>query len=117
MTELLKKAKAAKAAVSLLTTARKNVALEAMADASYDLTDTYINACLSGKYTRDQESFEMIELTMENIVLDMTFIFDFGQLGSTLTKAINNHTPFISTFESLKPVVVSEIDKFVNGGY
>ncbi len=93
------------------------VILEAMADASYDLTDTYINACLSGKYTRDQESFEMIELTMENIVLDMTFIFDFGQLGSTLTKAINNHTPFISTFESLKPVVVSEIDKFVNGGY
>ena len=33
MTELLKKAKAAKAAVSLLTTARKNAALEAMADA------------------------------------------------------------------------------------
>ena len=44
MLELLQKAKAAKAAVSLLTTEQKNAALEAMAQALLDREDAILAA-------------------------------------------------------------------------
>ena len=90
--------------------------LEAMADASYDITDTYFNVCLNSKFTRDPESFEMIKLAMEKIVLDVAFIYDFGGMGSTLNSSVAKDVPFASTYKSLEKVAKRTIERFGSGG-
>ena len=91
------------------------IILEAMCDASYALTDTYYNVCLNSKFTRDQESFEMIKLATENIVLDSAFIYDFGNIGSTLNTSLLNGEPFASTYKSVEKAAGIKIKKFANG--
>lgn len=91
------------------------IILEAMCDASYALTDTYYNVCLNSKFTRDQESFEMIKLATENIVLDSAFIYDFGNIGSTLNTSLLNGEPFASTYKSVEKAAGITIKKFANG--
>lgn len=63
-------------------------ALEALAEASGNITDTYYSVCMESKYTRDAESYEMIELACENIVYDPGFVYNWGRLGSTIKTAI-----------------------------
>ena len=65
-------------------------ALEALAAASDDITDSYYSVCMESKYTRDAESFEMIKLASENITYDPGFIYDWGGLGTTIRASIMN---------------------------
>lgn len=92
------------------------IILEAMCDASSALTDTYFNVCLNSKFTRDQESFEMIKLAMENIVLDTAFIYNFGNIGTTLNNSVLQGAPFASSYKTVEKVAGRTIEKFVNGG-
>ena len=97
--------------VSVVDTEKVGFILEAMASASENLSQIYFDVCLSGKYTRDQESYEMIRLAEENIVMDMTFMYDFGTLGTLLTNSIKS-APFVSTFESKKEAAATAISEF-----
>lgn len=63
-------------------------ALEALAEASTDITSIYYSVCMESKYTRDEESYEMIELACKNIVYDSGFIYNWGGLGTTIRAAI-----------------------------
>jgi len=96
---------------SVVDTEKVGFILEAMADASENLSKIYFDVCLSGKYTRDPESYEMIRLAEDNIVMDMTFMFDFGTLGTLLTDSIKAK-PFVSTFESKKAAAEQAIAEF-----
>jgi len=87
--------------------------LEAMADASGELTDAYNEVCLSSKYTRDKESYEMIKLAKENIVLDLAFIYDFGGMGMRLSGAIRKGMPFVSTHATGSKAAETAIEKFL----
>ena len=87
--------------------------LEAMASASYELTDTYLNVCLESKYTRDIESYEMVKLARENVVIDMSFLYNWGNLGTTLTNAVPSGDSFASKIASLSKVATKTIEKFV----
>ena len=97
--------------ISVVDTEKVGFILEAMAGASENLSQIYFDVCLSGNYTRDQESYEMIRLAEENIVMDMTFMYDFGTLGSLLTYSVKSK-PFVSTFESKKEAAATAISEF-----
>ena len=62
--------------------------LEALSAASAEITDTYYTVCMQSKYTRDKESYEMIDLAKRNLVYDPGFIFNWGSLGSSIRSAI-----------------------------
>ena len=62
--------------------------LEALAAASTELSDVYYNVCMASKYTRDAESYDMVRLCLDNIVIDPGFVFDWGGLGSAVTLGI-----------------------------
>lgn len=61
--------------------------LEALVAASADINNAYYNICLESKYTRDPESFEMIELARENVIYDIGFIYDWGGMYTAITNA------------------------------
>jgi len=65
-------------------------ALEAIAAASDTLTNAYYDICLNAKYTRDEESFEMINIARENLVFDVIYICDFGGLKDALDNAASS---------------------------
>ncbi len=67
--------------------AKTGFVLEALAAASDKVSHAYYNICLESKYTRDAESFEMIELARQNVVYDIGFIYDWGKLYSSITNA------------------------------
>ena len=86
--------------------------IEALSSNSKELTSGYYKTCLEAKYTRDKESYDMIELAKENIVIDMAYLYGFGDLTSTLNKGIRDGVGFQSTFASLKDVVEAEIAQY-----
>jgi len=86
--------------------------LEAMADASGNITDTYNEVCLSSKFTRDEESYEMLKLAKENIVLDMAFYYGFGDIGNLLNTTVTMGREFMSTFVSQQEATATAAEKF-----
>lgn len=69
-------------------TAETGFILEALAAASYDISNAYYDICLESKYTRDAESFDMIELAREHVIYDIGFIYDFGKMYSSITSSV-----------------------------
>lgn len=74
--------------------------LEALAYESKNITETYYTVAMQSKYTRDPESYEMIELAQKNIVFDLGFIFDFGGLTTKIKKGLMDGTPYASLIDS-----------------
>lgn len=93
-------------------TEKTGFALEALCAGSSDITDAYINTCLASKYTRDTESFEMIKLTMENICIDLAYVYNWGGFSNQLTKSIMDPSAeFTSLVASYETKVAEEIAK------
>ncbi len=70
--------------------AKTGFVVEALAEASDKVSYAYYDICLQSKYTRDAESFDMIELARKNVVYDIGFIYDWGKLYSSITNAAAN---------------------------
>ena len=68
-------------------TAETGFILEALAAASGDISQAYYDICLESKYTRDAESFDMIELSRENVIYDIGFIYDWSGIYTAITNA------------------------------
>lgn len=86
---------------------------EAMAAASYELTDVYYHTALESKYTRDAESYEMIELGTEKIIYDMAAVYGWGSLYSTLNSALHSGVAFTSIFTSGRTATAKLIEVFL----
>ena len=68
-------------------TAETGFILEALAAASGEISQAYYDICLESKYTRDAESFDMIELSRENVIYDIGFIYDWSGIYTEITSA------------------------------
>ena len=91
-------------------------ALEALAEASGEITDTYYSVCMESKYTRDAESYEMIKLACENIVYDPGFIYDWGGLGSKVKSAImTGNSNYASLLAQNAPASTAAMEEFMKG--
>lgn len=95
------------------------VLLEAMAAQSYKtLRPTYYDSVLKGKYTRDEETRQIVDMVMSNVKLDASFIY--GSVSFNMGKKVfselfgeknkNFETKF-STYERLIPIVLGDFKK------
>lgn len=67
---------------------------------------------MQSKYTRDAESYEMIELAMKNIVFDTGFVFDFGGLMTSIRRGIMSDTPYASMIASGESAAKKAVEDF-----
>lgn len=78
--------------------------LEALCYVSQDtLTPAFYDTTLKGKYFRDEESGEMLDIIFANRVYDIGYFNDWGGIGSKLIQlSTKNKNTFASTFASSK---------------
>ena len=98
--------------ISLTDTDNAGFVIEALSSNSKELTSGYYKICLEAKYTRDKESYDMIGLAKENIIIDMAYLYGFGGLSNALNTGIRDGVGFQSTFASLKDKAESEIASY-----
>ena len=95
---------------------RCGVVLEAMASESYrHLTPAYYNTALQQKYTRDNESAEMLDLLLQNRVYDLAMVYSWGSInGAYRDLADKNKTDLSSMVAKYENKVVTGIEKFLS---
>ena len=88
--------------------------LEAMsAESKNNLTPAYFEVCLTDKYVRDADSAEMLSLVMESAVLDLGEVFQWNNITSTVSEAINKGSSIASTITSNETIVNKYIEKAI----
>ena len=97
--------------VTKADTANTGYVLEALASESYDLTQVFYETCFQSKYTRDKESYEMLNIAREHIFYDMAYYFDFAKIVTGMRKASMADQPIASLWESYKSEMTAEIAK------
>ena len=101
--------------VTTKNTDKIGFAVEALAAASDTLTEAYYDICLNSKYTRDEESFDMINLTRENVIYDVGAFYDWGKMYSSITQAAaNTDGALASLIDSYKSAAEAEVKDYVD---
>ncbi len=93
------------------------LALQLLCQNSSEITSAYYDICLQSKYTRDEESWEMLAISIENIVYDVGYIFNtqFSGLHTKLLSALTEGGDTLaSTVASLRDAAEAGIEKFYN---
>lgn len=83
-------------------TERTGVILEALAYESIHIKNAYYNVTLTGKYTRDEESLDMLKIIFDSRMYDIGIVFGWGNLISVIDNTIKNGEGFISLYEKLQ---------------
>lgn len=78
---------------------RTGVILEALAYESINIKDAYYNVTLTGKYTRDEESLDMLKIIFDSRMYDTGIVFGWGNLTSVIDNTIKNGEGFVSLYE------------------
>ncbi|MCL1795135.1 MAG: hypothetical protein FWG34_14870 [Oscillospiraceae bacterium] len=74
----------------------------------------YYDMCLTRKYTRDEESNEMLDIIFKSTVYDLGLYADFGNISGTVQNLIlKGENTYSSSYEKIEPKVISAIEKFV----
>jgi len=90
-------------------------ALEALAAESEEISSTFYKVCMESKYTRDAESYEMIELAAQNIVFDMGFVFNWGGLSDNIRQKIMvADSNYATLLASLQTAADTAMKKFID---
>ncbi len=93
---------------------RTGTVMEAMAEISkYTLTPAYYDVALKGKYIRDEESAEMLDIILAQRAYDLGMIFNWGSMFSTITGMTTSKSDFASTFTKREKPTEKAIEKFV----
>lgn len=87
--------------------------LEALASNSGDITETYYKSCIESKYARDIESIEMLDIASENIVFDLGFIYNWGNLALDIRTEIVKGSPYASLIAKHKNAAIEEADEYI----
>lgn len=88
--------------------------LEAMSSESGELVDTYFTRCLEGKYSRDENAYEMMRIATDNVIYDMGFMYNFGSFGTAIKNGLmNSATGYSSMVAEYKTAAVSAMEKAV----
>jgi hypothetical protein len=95
---------------------RTGVIIDALARKGMEhITPAYYDVSLKGKFSRDDESSEMLDLVFSTLVYDISFYYDFGGIGKILDNMVSSkNTDFVSSYEKIEEKVKIEIDKYVN---
>jgi len=90
--------------------------VEAMsAEAMNIITPAYYDKALTGKYMRDDESAEMLDLIIGSAVYDLGHIYGWGGLSSSFTSLVQNKsTNFASMYDGSSKSAQTQIDKFIS---
>ena len=59
-------------------------------DSGESVLSDYYDTCFSAKYTRDAESYEMLQIAVKNHIYDIGAVFDWGKLSSGITTLIES---------------------------
>ncbi len=90
--------------------------LEAMSSESGELVETYFTRCLEGKFSRDENAYEMMRIATDNVIYDMGFLYNFGGIGTAIKDGLmNSSTGYASLVAGLKTAAVSAMEKAVEG--
>jgi len=87
--------------------------LEALCAASGKITDTYYRTCIEGKYVRDAESIDMMNIAAANIVYDMGFLYNWGSLGNSIQNAMMNGGGYASLIASGKEAAIAAMEDYL----
>ena len=78
------------------------------------LKPAYYDVALKGKFMRDDESSEMLDLIMRQRVFDLGYIFDWGTLGSAYDAAVlKGNSDFTSLYDKYESKAQDAIAKLV----
>ncbi|MBE6611630.1 MAG: hypothetical protein E7632_03965 [Ruminococcaceae bacterium] len=86
--------------------------LEALASESKPITETYYKVAMQSKYTRDEESYEMIELMMQNIIFDTGFVMDFGGITNEIRKGVMGDNGYASLLGAGESAAIAALEEF-----
>jgi len=94
---------------------RTGIIIDALARKGMEhITPAYYDVSLLGKFTRDEESREMMDIIFSTLVYDISFYYDFGGIGKILDTMVNaKKTDFVSAYEKIENKVKLAIDKYV----
>jgi len=92
---------------------RTAVILESMAAESlYTLQPAYYDMNLYGKFTRDEESRDMLDIIFSATMYDIGEVFNFGNFAETIIHyPSNKNYTYASTYEKLEVKIYKDIDK------
>ena len=99
---------------------RTGIILEALAAESYyTLRPAYYEISINGKFLRDEESIEMLDIILESRVYELAMAFGWGGLGNILEDMYRpKKRDFVSTYEkkfnSYEKAIQKTIDSFEN---
>lgn len=90
-------------------------ALEALAAESYKLvTPAYYEQTLKGKYQRDADSFEMMDIAFRNRVWDLGYFGRFGAIDASLPDQIKlGASTFTSYYDKIQKATNKAIDDYI----
>ena len=85
------------------------------AESRYTLRPAYYEINLNGKYARDDESQEMIDIILSNTAHDIGYVYDFGGFATTtmLRHGQNKKSDYASAFEKVEGKMETAIEKVV----
>lgn len=86
--------------------------LQAMAEANVkEVIPAYYDICLTGKYIRDDESAEMLDIIFNNCVLDNSDIFQWAGLDGAFKTAFTKETSLEALAEKYRSKMEAAIEK------
>ena len=84
------------------------------AESRYTLQPAYYEINLKGKYARDNESYEMLEIILNNTAYDIGYIYDFGGFAmSIIHYGRDKKTGYAAAFEKAQGKMQKAIDKTI----
>ena len=98
---------------------RTGIILEALAAKSqYTVLPTYYDIVLKGKYTRDDDSEDMLDIIINSRIYSLADIAGIGTVGDVVLRCVskNKGTPpaMTSSFTGLESAFQNAIDKFIS---
>ena len=94
---------------------RTSIILEAFAaESTYTVIPAYYEVSLKTKFSRDEQSGEMIDLIRASRTYDLATVYDFGGIYGTVSSAITgNKVGYQATIEKIQGKIETGIDKII----
>ena len=76
------------------------------------LLPAYYDKTLQGKYMRDNDSLEMLEIIFDSVIYDIGRYYNWGSMYGTISSMWNSkQDTFASSFEKTAKVVTKSMEK------
>jgi hypothetical protein len=85
------------------------------AESRYTLQPAYYELNLQGKFMRDEESREMLDIILANTAYDIGYIYDFGGFAMSVVHfGRDRQTNYASQFERMEPRMIRDIERTID---